>query len=92
MYTQEQWQKWLEESPDKSLVDLLEGFYQGFGLADYLDQIGVIDDRIDKIVEELESIKAEAGSISTMVIIQRVINLIDSHREVGVAPEEVTDL
>jgi glycerol dehydrogenase-like iron-containing ADH family enzyme len=68
MYTQEQWQKWLEESPDKSLVDLLEGFYQGFGLADYLDQIGVIDDRIDKIVEELESIKAEAGSISTMVI------------------------
>lgn len=56
VWTKEEWDEWFNHKDEKSLSDLLEGFYKGFDIADYLDQIGIIDDRLDDLTKSLESI------------------------------------
>jgi hypothetical protein len=40
--------------PNDSLVDRLEKFYKAMGIANYLDQIGLVDDKIDEITTFLD--------------------------------------
>lgn len=74
------WDERLENPADHSLVDLLEGFYKAFEINNYLDQIGIIDDRLDRIVKELKNLQEDIHDLPDNDIqdfLGDIINLID---------------
>jgi hypothetical protein len=76
------WDERLASPDENSLTSLLEGFYKAFGISDYLDQIGILDDRIDRIVKELKELHENIHELDNSEIredLDNIINLIDDN-------------
>lgn len=68
----------LNNPSDHSLIDLLDAFYHHFGISNYLDQIGIIDDRLTTIVDQLNLILADYDDQDLWDRLNPIIDSIDN--------------
>jgi hypothetical protein len=71
------WDERLDNPSQHSLVDLLDGFYKAFHIDDYLDQIGIIDDRLDEVLNQLRDLQFDIHDLPDNEIQDRIANIIN---------------
>jgi hypothetical protein len=62
------------ETTEGSLADILESFYKAFDLQDYLDQMGVVDDKVVDICRRLNNIVTDRLDQNSRIALLQVID------------------
>lgn len=66
----------LDIDPNSSLVNHLDQLYHAFHIDNYLDQIGLIDDKIDRIADSLKDLIHDAFDLTEEELQDRLIAIL----------------